>query len=89
MKIRIHFKDPDALQEAIDTALEAKPANLSQTEWEAVKEIRREEISEIADTWFEYGEYLTVELDTEAKTLKVISSDEKNQEEESVDDDQF
>jgi hypothetical protein len=29
-------------------------------------------VQELCSTWFSYGEYLTVEIDTEAKTCTVL-----------------
>jgi hypothetical protein len=66
------MKDPDVLQDAIEEALENKPAGLSEDEWEVVKDVRKEKISELCSKWFEYGEYLTVEIDTEAETCTVL-----------------
>ena len=71
MKIRIHFKDPDAVSDAMDEAIKnSRPAGLSDSEWEAVKEDRMEKLS--LKPFIEYQEYCTVEIDTEAKTAVVI-----------------
>ena len=73
MKFTVIFKDPDALCEAIDdTVNELKVAGLSDDELEAVKEKRREEIREMCGKWFEYGEYLSVEIDTDKKSCTVV-----------------
>lgn len=71
MKIRIQFKDPDAVSDAVDAAIDgSRPEGLSENEWEAVKEERREELT--LRPFIEYQEYCTVEIDTEAKTAVVI-----------------
>ena len=36
-----------------------------------VLDCQPEEIKELAKKWFNYGEYLTVEIDTDAKTCTV------------------
>ena len=73
MKIKITFKDPDALHDCIETSLdETDYGNLSQAEVEAVRAIRHQEIRDLCATWFEYGEYLTVEVDTETETCTVV-----------------
>jgi hypothetical protein len=75
MKFTVMFKDPDALHESLDEAAKkhaASIAGLSPREREAVAGTRREELGELCGTWFEYGEYLEVEIDTEAKTATVL-----------------
>ena len=73
MKFTVIFKDPDALWEAIDdTVNELKVAGLSDDELEAVKEKRKEEIREMCGKWFEFGEYLSVEIDTDKKSCTVV-----------------
>jgi hypothetical protein len=77
MKFRVTMKDPDTLSDAIDEAVEESTSaevlvGFSDEEREAVAEKRREAYSAIAGKWIEYGEYLTVEIDTEAKTCTVI-----------------
>lgn len=71
MKIRVHFKDPDGVADALADAVEkTKPEGLSESEWDDIALERREGIS--LKPWVEYNEYLTVEIDTEAKTAVVI-----------------
>ena len=78
MKIEIILKDPDCVYDAINEALEnLKIEGLNDEELEAVKEKRREEYKKIASKWFEYGEYgeyLTVRLDTNAETLEICEN---------------
>lgn len=73
MKFKVTMKDPDTLHDAIADAVkdELKQMNLGEDEKEALQEIRANRYAEIAGKWFEYGEYLTVEIDTEAKTATV------------------
>lgn len=73
MKIRVTMKDPDSLYDGTCDAVESlKIDGLSEEELEVVKEKRKEHISELASKWFEFGEYLTVEIDTELKTCVVV-----------------
>lgn len=52
MKIRLTFKTPDAMSEAL----------------ESVDEDMQDSVKDLISSWVEYGEYLTVEFDTENKT---------------------
>jgi len=73
MKFKVTMKDPDTLYDAINDAVDdLKIEGLSNEELEAIKEPRKEAIRELCSQWFEYGEYLTVEIDTEAKTCTVL-----------------
>lgn len=56
MKIQIQFKTPDAVDNAIEY--------LSEDDKELVKDI--------ANKYIEYGELLTVEIDTDNETITVI-----------------
>lgn len=73
MKFKVSMKDPDTLDDAISDAIEVTDVALMDgEEREAVKEIRMKKAREIAAKWFQYGEYLTVEIDTEAGTCTVV-----------------
>jgi len=74
MKFKVTMKDPDTLHDAIQEAAEkyAKALGLDADETEAIVEMRREKFSEACGHWFEYGEYLTVEIDTEQMTCEVV-----------------
>lgn len=62
MKFLITLKDPDGLDYAITDAL--------QHDYNATSD----QLKSIAKKWFEYGEYLTVEIDTETKSIKVLEN---------------
>ena len=68
------MKDTDVLHEGINDALdeELKASGLPDDEQEALRELRYEKASDVADKWFQYGEYLTVEIDTEKETIRVV-----------------
>jgi hypothetical protein len=78
MKFKVTMKDPDTLSDAIEEAVEddlVKVEGLTDEDREALFDTRRERASELAAKWFKYGEYLTVEIDTEAKTATVCEAD--------------
>jgi hypothetical protein len=75
MEFRVTMKDPDTLDDAIQVAIRrevAKIEGLDAREREAVEEERREKVGSLCARWFEYGEYLTVQIDTEAGTCVVV-----------------
>lgn len=82
MKIRVTFKDPDALIESLDIAYRAEINSLmtnnalTREEAEVVAEKRRDDMHEYAKKFFEYGEYLTVEIDDKAKTIVVLGGED-------------
>jgi hypothetical protein len=74
MKIRLTLKDPDGVYESVrEAASEQLSAleGLSDEELDDLKKSREEEINEDIKQWVEYGEYLTVEIDTDAGTATV------------------
>lgn len=74
MKIRVTMKDPDTLYDAIADAVQADTADIAdEDERTAVKEVRGDKARKVARKWFQYGEYLTVEIDTEAETCTAIA----------------
>lgn len=75
MKIRVTFKDPDTMQDAVDDAFKAvqAPFGITAEEWSGLREARADAAkSEITDRWMAYGEYIEVEFDLEAKTATVV-----------------
>lgn len=75
MKIRMLMKDPDTMPDAVDDAFKAieKPEGVSAEEWADIREERAQLAkSFISDHWMEFGEYLAVEFDTEAKTATIL-----------------
>jgi hypothetical protein len=76
MKFRVTMKDPDVLQDAIvDAVMDdlQSVAGISERERTFMKEERSCVIDNLAARWFRYGEYLTVEIDTEAQTCTVLT----------------
>lgn len=75
MKFRVTMKDPDTLHDSVRDAVhdDVVKLGLPTEEADAIEEIRRAAISDLCATkWFRYGEYLTVEIDTESKTCVVV-----------------
>ncbi len=62
MKVRVVFKDPDVVALAIQEAVANKGGTFREEGELAVR----------ARKWFKYGEYVTIEWDTEANTCTVI-----------------
>lgn len=75
MKIRVTMKDPDCLHNAVREQVKTeidKLTGLFETERDHLVEDRIEHINRGCSKWFRYGEYLTVEIDTEAGTCVVV-----------------
>jgi hypothetical protein len=74
MKFTVTMKDPDTLHDAIVEAVKEEvdriPA-LDDDEKEDVTESRTVKVVAICNKWFDYGEYLSVEIDTDAETCVV------------------
>lgn len=74
MKFSVTFKDPDVVHDAIRDAVKREVdalGGLDEDEKEALVETRTEKVSDILDKWITYGEYVTIEFDTAAKTATV------------------
>lgn len=74
MKFRVTMKDPDGVGDAIKEAARRSVAGmkLDADELEQLEETRREKIDEQLRKWFEYSEYLKVDIDLEAGTATVV-----------------
>ncbi len=82
MIFRVYMKDTDVLQDGIEEAVneDLKASGLAEDEQEAIREIRSEKASDVAGKWFQYGEYLMVEIDTEKETIRVVPVSEQESE---------
>ena len=77
MKIRITMKDPDCMHNAVREAVEEnvrQVAWLTDIERASLEESRIETAQAQCLKWFRYGEYLTVEVDTDAGTCVVLEA---------------
>ena len=75
MKFKITMKDPDTLYDAIRDAVKEEVdaiENIDADERQDLIETRIEKAAKVASKWFEYGEYLRVEIDTDAGTCVVL-----------------
>ncbi len=75
MKFRVQMKDPDTLYDAIRAAVIvelAKVEGVDETERESIADGREDKVRELCGKWFKWSEYLTVEIDTDAKTCLVV-----------------
>jgi len=73
MKFSVTFKDPDGPADCVDEAVRKEIAAMGLTgdEADAVFELRREKVSTQIAKWFDYGEYVTIDIDTDADTATV------------------
>lgn len=75
MRIRMTFKTPDAVRDAVTLAVEQQVQaieGLEACEMDMLMESRRDNLMDQAARWFGWGEYVTVEWDTEADTCTVV-----------------
>lgn len=74
MKFRTSFKCPDALYESINEAVtrEVAALGLPEDEAEQLVETRSEKVQSACGHWFKYGEYVDLEVDTDADTVTVL-----------------
>jgi len=73
MKIKVTMKCPDALDQAIEKAAEDEvggPMDSSEHD-ERWKDLVLQG-KKVATKWFKWGEYVTLEIDTEANTCIVL-----------------
>jgi hypothetical protein len=63
MKFRITMKDPDGVHDGLTEADKSEGAGQG---------FGYDERVELLKKWFKYREYLTVEIDTDAKTIVVV-----------------
>ena len=75
MKFVISFKTPDAVDYAIKDALtynQEDEEGLDQDEIDELRDKRESEFRKVADKFVSYGEYISVEFDTETQTATVL-----------------
>lgn len=81
MKIRVTMKTPDALNYAMKEAYPTTIPNYETDEFDPMDPEsdkyneamdNRDNFKELCQKWFEYGEYVTLEIDTEAGTCVVV-----------------
>lgn len=74
MKIRVTFKTPDAVDNAVEEAVEGvlAGADMDDDEADGAFEVLRDGATQAVAKWVRYGECVTVEFDTEAGTATVL-----------------
>jgi hypothetical protein len=75
MRFTVTLKDPDCFDESVRRELERdlkeRYPDLDVEEREALFERRYEKLQDFAGQWLKYGEYISIEFDTEAGTATV------------------
>jgi len=80
MKLYIHMKTPDALDDAVieyaEDKLKSKDPNMiaaicDEEDFAFAIEDAKDEVKKILSKWFKYNEYATIEVDTDTKTAIV------------------
>lgn len=78
MKLKITLKDPDGVYDSIMEAAEDSTSDaqgLDDTELEKLVATRSEKLGEQCKPWIKHGEYVTIEIDTEAGTAIVCKAE--------------
>jgi hypothetical protein len=77
MKIKITLKDPDGVFESIKDAAESSMQNTEVLDLDEIAEIiesRQAKLAEQCATWIKYGEYVTIEIDTDTGSAIVCKA---------------
>lgn len=74
MKFLLQMKDPDGVFESVREAVEedVDKLGLPEDERDLLRDEREDRTNEQIKKWVRYGEYLTVEIDTDAGTCVVV-----------------
>lgn len=75
MKIQFTFKDPDTVYDTLRECAEGEVNQidgLSDGEREELVDGRHNKLKEACKPWIKWGEYVRIEIDTDAKTATVI-----------------
>lgn len=70
MKIRLHLKDYDGVFDSLDEIVKAKNRGASKEELRAA----HRELEKKIDPWVSFGEYVSIEIDTETNTATVLKA---------------
>lgn len=75
MKLTLTFKTPDVLRNALEDVHFDIPEGLTEVEASVIAEMRADEVwNSLEDVWFKYGEYVSIEVDTEEMTATVLEN---------------
>lgn len=75
MLLRITLKDPDRVGDAVQQAVQENVRGLSDltaAEKDVIMDVRMEDTWTKLDEFIEYQEYVTIEIDTDAGTTRVV-----------------
>jgi hypothetical protein len=75
MKFKIYLKDPDGISDSVHDASRAsvnKIPGLSNSEREVLIDFRIKEAYSVLEEWCEYGDAITLEIDTDERTATVL-----------------
>lgn len=79
MKLQIHFKTPDAVDIAIESALSCEllerggDDTLCEDNFDGDEfEEKKRELEKFLEQWIEWGECVRIEFDTEANTAEIL-----------------
>lgn len=75
MKFTVTMKDPDGPYESIDDAVEQLMKEQPPGEFDdadAIRKQRRRKLDSFTAKWLQYGEYVTLEFDTDTNTCTVV-----------------
>lgn len=71
MKLKITLKDPNGVYESIKHAAEVITVDDAGLDNPELAETMQEKLEEQCKPWIKYGEYVTIEIDTDAGTATV------------------
>ena len=74
MKFRVTLKDPDGVYESLKDSAETWEkgvTGLEEEEHDDIVSARQARLDKIISKWFQYSEYVTLEIDTESETCIV------------------
>ena len=71
MKVQVTLKSPDCLDYAKESIIVWSKDKDDEVDVEKTK-VEQEKLKRVARKWFECGEYLMVEIDTEKKSIRVL-----------------
>ena len=77
MKFKVQMKDPDGIYDSVRSAAinSIESMKLDKEEW-VLLQARLDSLHKAIREWFENGEYVTIEVDTEAMTATVCKARE-------------
>lgn len=75
MKFKVMMQDPGCVYDAAIDAVKRSLRGMPSDDAEVLKKVRIKKALEVASKWFDHGDYLTVEIDTDAGTCVVMENE--------------